>query len=46
MGRKTFLWVLCVLLALGTVCTAAHVGYAIHAYRHCSIIPFVAKELW
>ena len=40
---RIFLWsVLGVCLAL----TAAHLVYAIYAYQHCSIIYFIAKELW
>lgn len=26
--------------------TVAHLIYAVYAYQHCSIIEFIAKELW
>jgi len=32
--------ILCLLLTL------AHLAWAIYAYRHASIIQFIAKELW
>jgi len=35
--------------AVITVCiilTIAHFAYDVFAYRHCSIIYFIAKELW
>lgn len=35
-----FIVVICVLL------TAAHLIYAVYAYQQCSIIEFIAKELW
>lgn len=38
-----------VLFAVIGVClifTIAHLVYAIYAYQHCSIIEFIAKELW
>ena len=35
----------CVLAAC-IVFTVAHVAYALYAYEHCSIIQFIAKELW
>ena len=38
-----------ILLAVVGVCllaTIAHVIYAVYAYQHCSIIYFIAEELW
>ncbi len=38
-----------ILLAVVGIClllTLAHLLYAVYAYQHCSIIYFVAKELW
>lgn len=46
MRERTFLIALCITLGVCIALTAAHVLYAIEAYEHCSIIPFVAKELW
>lgn len=46
MRERTFLTLLILLAALGILLTAAHLAYAIWAYRHCSIIYFIAKELW
>lgn len=36
---------LCV-IAVCLVVTIAHMVYAVYAYQHCSIIEFIAKELW
>jgi hypothetical protein len=33
-------------LAVCVVLTAAHLAYAVYAYQHCSIIEFIARELW
>ena len=46
MGEKTFTALLVALLALGVVLTLAQLAYAVWAYQHCSIIYFIAKELW
>ncbi len=46
MREKTFTTLLLALLALGTVLTLAHLAYAVWAYQHCSIIYFIAEELW
>ena len=35
-------WVIGICLAL----TIAHFAYAVYAYKHCSIIYFIGKELW
>lgn len=40
--RKLLLWVTILCLVL----TVAHFTYAVYAYEHCSIIQFIAKELW
>jgi len=34
------------IIALCAVFTAAHIAYALYAYQHCSIIQFIARELW
>ena len=46
MKQRTFLTVLCVVTALCLLLTLAHLAYTIYAYRHCSIIYFIGKELW
>ena len=46
MKDRTFLIVLSILVGVCIALTAAHFIYAIHAYRHCSIIYFIGKELW
>ena len=46
MTSKVFQRILFALLALGILFTAAHLIYAFYAYQHCSIIYFIAKELW
>ena len=42
--KKTAL--LLMLTALCLLLTLAHLAYAVYAYRHCSIIYFIGKELW
>ena len=46
MKNRTFLTVLISLVALCLVYTIGHLIYTIYAYQHCSIIEFIAKELW
>lgn len=46
MKNRTFLIVLFLIIGLCVALTAAHVIYAIYAYKHCSIIYFIGKELW
>ena len=46
MKEKTFYKVLLVVVVLCALATAAHICYAAYAYQHCSIIQFIAKELW
>ena len=46
MKTKTFTILLLILLSVGLLLTTAHLLYAIYAYRHCSIIYFIAKEMW
>jgi hypothetical protein len=46
MKDRTFLIVLMAVLAVCVVLTAAHLAYAVYAYQHCSIIEFIARELW
>ena len=46
MKDLTFRIVLWSVLGVCLALTAAHLVYAIYAYRHCSIIYFIAKELW
>ena len=46
MKTRTFTWILFCVTAAGVIATLAHLAYAMHAYEHCSIIYFIAKELW
>lgn len=46
MKDKTFLIVLISVLGLLLALTIAHFIYAVYAYKHCSIIYFIGKELW
>ncbi len=46
MKSKTFLTLLIAVFAVCIALTAAHFAYAAYAYNHCSIIYFIAKELW
>lgn len=46
MNARTFSILLYTALAVCVVLTIAHFLYAIYAYQHCSIIEFIAGELW
>ncbi len=46
MKQKTFAAVILTVTALCVIFTLLHVIYAYNAYNHCSIIYFIAKELW
>ena len=46
MKSRTFLFVVLALLAVGVAATVFHLIYAYQAYSNCSIIQFIAKELW
>lgn len=46
MKNKIYYNVLIAVVAVCLVLTVAHLIYAINAYEHCSIIYFIAKELW
>ena len=39
---RVLLWLVILCLAL----TVAHLIWILYAYQHCSIIEFIAKELW
>ena len=44
--EKTYRRILLCILGACLALTAAHIIYAVYAYRHCSIIYFIGKELW
>ena len=46
MKNRTFLIILFLIIGLCVALTVAHVIYAVYAYKHCSIIYFIGKELW
>ncbi len=46
MKSKTFRRLALAVVSLCLIFTIAHMIYAIYAYRHCSIIYFIGKELW
>lgn len=46
MKEKTFRRLLLIVMLLCITLTALHFAYDVYAYRHCSIIYFIAKELW
>lgn len=46
MKDRTFSIILYTVLVICALLTIAHFMYAIYAYKHCSIIEFIAKELW
>ncbi len=46
MSDKTFSRILTAVTLLGILCAAALVIYTAVAYRHASIVTFIARELW
>lgn len=46
MKNRTFSIVLFSVLGICAALTIAHFIYVIYAYQHCSIIEFIARELW
>jgi len=46
MKNSTFIKVLYMVLIICVLLTIVHLVYAVYAYQHCSIIQFIAKELW
>lgn len=46
MEQGRFVRLLLIVAGLCLLLTIAHVAYAAHAYQSCSIIQFIAKELW
>lgn len=46
MKERTFTRIMIAVILACVLFTLAHFAYAIYAYKHCSIIYFIAKELW
>ena len=46
MNDKTYWRIVLCVVTLCLVLTVAHALYAVYAYQHCSIIEFIARELW
>ncbi|MBR0341821.1 MAG: hypothetical protein Q4D71_03075 [Oscillospiraceae bacterium] len=46
MEEKKFFRLLIIVVVICTVITLLHLGYDLWAYRHASIITFIAKEIW
>ena len=46
MRERTFYIILFAVIGVCLALTLAHFIYAVYAYQHCSIIYFIAKELW
>jgi hypothetical protein len=46
MSDRVFAKILVGVVAVCALLTLAHFIYAVYAYQHCSIIQFIAKELW
>jgi len=46
MFEKTSIKIIFGVLTLCILLTVAHLMYISYAYEHCSIIQFIAKELW
>ncbi len=46
MKDRIFMRVLICIIAVCILLTAVHLLYAVYAYQHCSIIQFIARELW
>lgn len=46
MTEKRFSRLVYAVLGAGTAATLGHLVYIVYAYRHCSIVQFIARELW
>lgn len=46
MKDSVFYRLLAAVLLLCIIATLAHFAFAVYAYQHCSIIEFIAGELW
>lgn len=46
MSERTYQKLLMVVAGVCLLLTFLHVGYAVHAYRHSSIIQFIGREWW
>ena len=46
MNEKRFSRLIYSVLAAGSALTLGHLAYIVYAYQHCSIIQFIARELW
>ncbi len=46
MKEKTFRRLLIIVMVVCITVTVIHFAYDVYAYWHCSIIYFIAKELW
>ena len=46
MKDQTFRKILLAVVGICIVLTLVHLAYIVYAYQHCSIIYFIAKELW
>ncbi len=46
MEEKKFFRLLLFIVVICAIITLAHFGYDVWAYKHASIITFIAKELW
>lgn len=46
MKKRTFTIALICVIGICLALTAAHFIWVVYAYRHCSIIYFIGKELW
>lgn len=46
MTDKTFQRMVLGVLLLCAAATLLHIAYIFFAYQHCSIVQFIARELW
>ena len=46
MNDQLFYKILIGLVIACALATLAHLAWAVYAYQHCSIIAFIAGELW
>lgn len=46
MKERCFNIILITIIAICLLLTIAHFIYIVYAYKHCSIIYFIGKELW
>lgn len=46
MSNRLYAWVLAITVLLGVALSAAMIAYTVDAYKHSSIVHYIASERW